>query len=254
MEFSILGIFLGILLLAVPLLIMYRFSVKFIGKTLIVIVKMMVITCLVGLFLHYVIDFNNMLVNILFVIVMVVATAFSTIVKSRLKLRRLLFPACAGIFWSAIVVGVFFVLLVMGVKNPLDARYLIPVTGLLLGNIIQTNHQALSTYYMGLRHHGQLYYYLRGNGATHNEATAYLMRRAIEKVAATNMTNMPVVTGVSTVILWSMVIAGASVLTAVVSQTLIIIAMFSVSMLSVICTLWFARRYSIDEYGKLKDI
>ena len=48
---------------------------------------------------------------------------------------------------------------------------------------MEVNYKALSVYYMGLKYHNQLYYYyLLGNGATHSEAVAYFVRRALEKV------------------------------------------------------------------------
>jgi putative ABC transport system permease protein len=143
---------------------------------------------------------------------------------------------------------------VTGLKNPFDARYFIPVVSLLIGNMMEVNYKALSVYYMGLKYHNQLYYYLLGNGATHSEAVAYFVRRALEKVSIQNIANMSViVVGLSPLVMWSMLLSGASVLAAVEYQILIMIATFCVSMISVVITLWVARHYSFDEYGQIKD-
>ncbi len=254
MELSILGLCLGLLLLVVPLFIMYRYRLKILPKALMGITKMIVYLCVTGFFLKYVFEWNNTFINLLWMILLVVLASFTTIIKAKLKLSRFFVPVCSGILVSAVVVGIFFLLFVTGLKNPFDARYFIPVVSLLIGNMMEVNYKALSVYYMGLKYHNQLYYYLLGNGATHSEAVSYFVRRALEKVSIQNIANMAViVVGLSPLVMWSMLLSGASVLVAVEYQILIMIATFCVSMISVVITLWVARHYSFDEYGQIKD-
>lgn len=255
MEISILGLILGLLLLVIPLYIIYSFKLKIMPKALAGITKMLVYLCLTGFFLKYIFEWNSIFINILWVIAMALAASFTTVVKARLNVRKFIIPVGVGIFLTTLVLGLFFIFLVAGQKNPFDARYFIPITGLLIGSMVETNYKALSTYYMGLKHHNQLYYYLLGNGATHNEAVNYFVRRALEKTSIESVAKMAViVVGLSPIVMWTMLLNGASVVSAVEYQVLIIIATFCASMLSVVITLWVARRYSFDEYGRLRNI
>ena len=133
---------------------------------------------------------------------------------------------------------------ILGKNTPFDARYLIPVVGLLIGNMVENNGRALATYYSGLQYHAQLYTYLLGNGATHNEAVRYFVKRALEKSAIANLANMSVVvTGMSPVLLWSMLLGGTDILTAVVFQVTMSIVMFCTSMISLLITLRIAQLF-----------
>ena len=55
-------------------------------------------------------------------------------------------------------------------------------------------------------------------------------------------------------VMWSMLMVGSDVLTAVFFQIVILIAVFSASVLSIVVTLRVASKLSIDKYGKLKVI
>jgi putative ABC transport system permease protein len=255
MEISRLGLILGLLLLVIPLYIIYAFKLNILPKALTGITKMLIYLCLTGFFLKYIFEWNSIFINILWMIVMALAASFTTIIKARLNVRKFIIPVGVGIFLTAIIIGLFFIFLVAGQKNPFDARFFIPITGLLIGGMVETNYKALSTYYMGLKHHNQLYYYLLGNGATHNEAVNYFVRRALEKVSIDSIANMAaIVVGLSPIMMWAMLLSGMSVVAAVEYQVLIIIVTFCAPMISVVMTLWAARKYSFDEYDRLKNV
>jgi len=255
MEISILGLVVGLILLVIPLYIIYAFKLKILPKALTGIVKMMVYLCLTGFFLKYIFEYDNTLLNILWVMVMAVAASFTTIVRARLNIRRFIIPVGAGIFFPAIGVGLIFIFLVMGQKNPFDARYFVPIMGLLIGNLMEGNYKALSIYYMGLKHHNQQYYYMLGNGATHGEAVNHFVKRALEKTAIGNIAKMAaIVVGLSPIVMWTMLLSGVSVVLAVEYQVLIFVVIFCTSMVSLVVTLWVARKYSFDEYGRLNEI
>lgn len=255
MELTVIGFCLGLILLGIPLYIMYRFKVRLISKLLVAFVKMLACLCLTGIFLYYVFEWNNVLVNILWFLLMAVVVSFTTLSKARLSVAKLTVPVLAATALSVVLFGLFFLFFVMGMKNPFDARCFIPVMGFLTGSMLEVNYKALSTYYMGLRYHQQLYYFLLGNGATHEEAVDYFLRRALEKNAAYYISRMTyLVVGLSPVVIWSMLLSGSSVIAAVEYQALLIIACFCTSIVALAATLWIARRYAFDAYNQLKDI
>lgn len=253
MEITLLGFVLGLLLLAIPLYILYAFRINLMQKALVAFGKMTVWLALTGFCLYFILQWNNVLLNILWIILMALAAAVMMVGKARLKSSKYVIPVFVGLLISALVIGLYFLFFVAGLKNPFDARYFIPVIGLLIGSMIGVNANALSVYYSGLQHHSALYYYLLGNGATHKEAVNYFVRRALQKSASPWISSMGyMVVGVAPVILWVMLMSGITLIAAVCYQLLILILLFSTSLTSLLITLWAARRYSFDEYDKLK--
>jgi hypothetical protein len=214
---------------------------------------MMGLLLVLGFLLYEVMALNQWGITLLFALLMVAIGAILTVRRAKLSIRQLFVPVMAGTLTGVLVVGLYVLWLVVGVRNPLEVRFLIPVVGLLTGHLIQVNSQALHIYFMGLRHHSQLYHYLLGNGMKHSQALGYLFRRTIERAALPTISTMGrMLIGVSPIVLWSMMLAGAGVFTALAFQLVLLIAMFSASMISVIVTVVVSRRYLLDDYHQLK--
>lgn len=182
----------GMLLLALPLYFFHRFGVRLIGSTLMAAARMVVQLFLIGLYMQYLFEWNNTWINILWVMMMVLVASFTAARRTRLRRRIILLPLVAGLLGAALVVGLYFLGLVLRMPNPFDARYFIPIMGILMGNMLGVCVMGLNTFYDGLQREQQLYYYLMGNGATHAEAVAPFMRRAIEKSFVPCIANMAV--------------------------------------------------------------
>ena len=232
---------------------LYLYHSTLLTKTVRATVRMMGLLLVLGFLLYEVMALNQWGITLLFALLMVVIGAILTVRRAKLPIRQLFVPVMAGTVTGVLVVGLYVLWLVVGVRNPLEVRFLIPVVGLLTGHLIQVNSQALHIYFMGLRHHSQLYHYLLGNGMKHSQALGYLFRRSIERAALPNIFTMGrMLIGVSPIILWSMMLAGASVFTALAFQLVLLIAMFSASLISVIVTVVVSRRYLLDDYHQLK--
>ena len=245
---------LGMALLALPLYILYAFQVKIARNVLVGASKMLGGMTLTALCLYFVMKWDSLLVSLLCFFLMALAAAVATVHRSRLKDWHYVVPVAVGVIVSVIVIGLYFLFFVLGLQNPFDARYFLPILGLMTGGLIGPNAKALSAYYAGLEHHAQLYYYLIGNGATHSEAVRYFFRRALEQAAIPWIRQMGyMMVGVSPVILWAMLLAGSSVFMALACQLLLVILMFAASISSLLITLYAAHRYSFDEYDHLKS-
>lgn len=61
---------------------------------------------------------------------------------------------------SVVVVGLYFIGVVLQLDNIFSAQYFIPIFGILMGNMLSSNVIALNTYYSGLKREQQLYRYL----------------------------------------------------------------------------------------------
>ena len=254
-DISIFKLVLGLLLLLIPLYFFRLFRVELIKSTLVATARMVVQLFLIGLYLKYLFLWNHVLVNILWVLLMVVVASFTATSRTGLKRSMLLLPISVGFLTAAIVVGMYFLLVVVGLDNPFDARYFVPIMGILLGNMLGVNVLSLSTYYQGIKREHQLYYYLLGNGASRLEAVTPFIRKAIEKSFMPCIANMAVMGLVSlpgTMI--GQILGGSSPDVAIKYQMMIVVITFCASMISLMVTLWMSRKYSFDEYGRLKDV
>lgn len=254
-DISYISMVLGLLLLAVPVYFFRRFGVRQTGATLMATTRMVVQLFLIGLYLKYLFLWNSPLINILWVMVMVVVAAFTAAKRTRLKLKTILIPLSVAFMGAALLVGLYFLTAVLRLPSPFDARYFIPIMGILMGNMLGVNVLALNTYYEGIARERQLYYYLLGNGATHIEAVTPFIRKAIEKSFAPCIANMAVMGIVSlpgTMI--GQILGGSAPGIAIKYQMMIVVITFVASMLSLMCTLYLADKRSFDGYGRIRDV
>lgn len=254
-DISYISMVLGLLLLAVPVYFFRRFGVRQTGATLMATTRMVVQLFLIGLYLKYLFLWNSPLINILWVMVMVVVAAFTAAKRTRLKLKTILIPLSVAFMGAALLVGLYFLTAVLRLPSPFDARYFIPIMGILMGNMLGVNVLALNTYYDGIARERQLYYYLLGNGATHIEAVTPFIRKAIEKSFAPCIANMAVMGIVSlpgTMI--GQILGGSAPGIAIKYQMMIVVITFVASMLSLMCTLYLADKRSFDGYGRIRDV
>ena len=225
------------------------------NTTLISTVRMIVQLFLIGIYLKYLFLWNNPFVNLLWVLVMVAVASFTSTSRTHLKAKYMFMPVAIGLFMSAIIIGLYFLIFVLQLKNPFDSRYFIPIMGLLMGNMLGVNVISLSTFYGGLRREHQLYYYLLGNGATQREALTPFIRKAMNKAftpCIANMAVMGIVSFPGTMI--GQILGGSSPETAIKYQMMIVVITFVASMLSLMITIHFAKINTFDKYGRLKDI
>ena len=186
---------------------------------------------------------------------MVLVASFTAVNRTRLRMRQMLMPIAVGLGVGALVVCMYALFVVLRLSNPFDARYFIPIVGILLGNMLGVNVLSLSTYYQGLQRERQLYFYLLGNGATRLEALTPFIRQAIEKAFVPCIANMAVMGLVSfpgTMI--GQILGGSTPDTAVRYQILISCITFCAPMLSLIVTLYLGHRYSFDKHGCLLNV
>lgn len=254
-DISIWGLVIGLLLMALPLYLFYRFGARLVRSTVVALVRMVVQMLLIGLYLKYLFLWNNPWVNILWVLVMVLVASYTAAHRTRLRRTMFLLPLATGFFVSALLTGLYFLLFVLFLSHPFDARYFIPVMGLLMGNMLGVSVVALNTYYDGLQREHQLYEYLLGNGATHLEAITPFVRKAMEKSFApciANMAVMGIVALPGTMI--GQILGGVAPGVAVRYQMMICVITFVAAMGAMAVTLYMADKKSFDAYGRLKTV
>lgn len=243
-------------MLAVPCYLLWRIGSKIWQSVIVSVVRMVVQLLLVGLYMKWLFACNSVWISLLWLLLMSLVATVSVCRSDRLKLSRLLLPVAGGLFVSSVVLSLFVLLLVVRRSEAfLDARWLVPVAGVLLGQAQQMSGVALGEYYQSLRNDSQLYDYLLGNGATHLEAVMPFVRRAMEKALHPMLANMSVM-GVILLpgLFYGQLLGGVNPVDAAVYLIVLIFASISVSVISVVLTLCMADRRSFDLYGRLRSL
>ncbi|AMO54820.1 hypothetical protein GZ77_24890 [Endozoicomonas montiporae] len=229
--------------LLVPAYLLYRWQLIELSKsTLISVVRMTAQLMLVGLYLKYLFELNHLWLNIAWLLVMITVANISIVKGAGLRLARFFWVTQVSLMTAIITVCLMFLLILVQPEPFLDARYLIPIAGMLLGNCLQGNIRALETFYTDLRREEANYHSDLLLGATVSEAVQPFFRRAVR----TSMT--PIVGTMATLGIVSLpgmmtgqILGGALPLIAAKYQIAIMVAIY----LSMICAISLNLRLSL---------
>lgn len=250
---TILGLALGALFIAVPLCVAQAYGVALGGKIAAAFAKMLLRVGVCGLAVHYLVQSGSMLLCGVMALVVAMYYVVSVVVRARLSLVQFIVPVGAGLLGAVTVAASVLLFANVAVGSDFCLRYALPVVAMLSGGIADPMAKALATYYMGLRHHNHLYYYLIGNGASVGEALRYLQKRALEKSMQPGIRTMATTAaGVSPVVMWTMLMGGRTPLEAAAWQVLLTAAVFAAAVVAVWIALEVARKYVVDGYAMLK--
>lgn len=269
-DISLIGLGVGLLLMIIPLFYFHRYRTGLVHSTMSAVIRMIAQLYLVGLYLQYLFEYNIWYVNLAWGLIMVAVATGTALQRTHLRPHVVVMPLGVALLVTAFVISLYFLGLVLGLDHAaghaqafhaerftelFTARYFIPIFGLLLGNMLGVNIIALNTYYDGLKREQQLYFYLLGNGATHREATAPLIRQAMIKAfnpAIANMAVMGLVAMPGTMI--GQILGGSDPSLAIKYQMMIAVITFVASLLSLVITISLSRSRSFDAFGRLKEI
>ncbi|MBR5802791.1 MAG: ABC transporter permease [Bacteroidaceae bacterium] len=249
------GLAIGMLLLLVPIYFLHRYKTGLVKATIVGALRMVVQLFLIGMYLKYLFLWDNPWINFLWVFIMVYVATETALSRTRLRRGILMIPLAIGFLVSAILVGLYFLGIVLKLDNIFGAQYMIPIFGILMGNMLSSNVVALNTFYSNLVREQQLYYYLLGNGATRHEAISPFVREAIIKAfspAIANMAVMGLVALPGTMI--GQILGGSSPNVAIKYQMMIIVITVAASILSLMITLWLGARKTFDSYGCIRQV
>ena len=121
--------------------------------------------------------------------------------------------------------------------------YFIPIRGIILGNMVAAYVIALNVYYGQLERERTLYLYRLGNGASGAEARAPFMKEALKKSFNPTIASMAVMGLISLPgTMTGQILGGSSPNVAIKYHIMLMISIFSSSLISVLLTLYFPKR------------
>ena len=251
-DISYQDLLIGLVLLLLPLYYLYYYRTGLLKATVVATIRMTVQLLFIGFYLNYLFEWNNPLINMVWVFVMVFIASQASLKRTKLNARIMLLPIAVSFFIAVTLVGGYFLGVVVELDSVFNARYFIPIAGSLLGNMLAANVLAINTYCDGLQRDRQLYYYLIGNGASQHEAQIPFIRNALIKSFNPTIAGMAVMGLVSlpgTMI--GQIIGGSDPDVSIKYQIMIVVINFSASMLSVMISIRLISRKLFDSYGRI---
>jgi len=242
----------GVLLL-VPLVVFWYFKLGMTRKLLISTLRMVVQLLLIGFFLEYLFRLNNWAVNVLWFLVMLTVAVFSVINNSKLSRSYFLWPMLVSFIAANLFVVVYFNFFIVRLDNVFDAKYIIAIGGMILGNSLRANVVGLGDFYQAIKKDENLYCYKLSLGATKYEALLPFAKKSF--VAALNPTiaNMATMGIVSLPGMMTGQILGGSVpLVAIKYQIAIMVAILAATVLSIAFSIFLTSRKTFLPSGVLK--
>ncbi len=215
--------------------------------------RMVIQLAFVGIYLLYLFALNNPYVNMLYVLIMISVATFSVVRSSQLRLRFFVVPVFAAILLPQASVLVLFNILTVGISHVLDARYLVPIGGMLLGNCLSGNIITLSSFYNTVKRNEKRYLYSLALGANRFQALLPYLRESL--LASIN----PILATMATIGLVSLpgmmtgqILGGSVPLVAIKYQIAIMIAIFIAKFFSSLLSLVFSFQNTFDPYDILR--
>jgi len=240
------------LLLIFPLAIMLWFKVPIIGRTLIALVRMTLQLLFVGFYLQVVFDLNSPWLNILWLVVMVTVADFSIARGCDLKPGKFALPLFAALAAGTAIPLLAFVGPLLRRPNIMDAQYVIPIGGMILGNCLRADIIGTKNFYNAIEKNEKVFLHALAQGARLHEAIRPYLRDACQAALLPTVATMGTIGLVALPgMMTGVIMGGADPMTAIKYQIAIMIAIFSGTSITVILAILMTIKSSFTPYGIL---
>ena len=251
-DIDIMSLAVGYLLLIVPMAIILLKRVPMFRDAVMAIIRMTVQLIFVGFYLQVVFDLNKPWLNLAWVIMMVLVADVSIIRGCRLTLRRFALPLFCALIVGTIAPVLVFTIPILLLQNWMDAQYVIPLAGMVLGNCLRAEIVGLKDFYESIVKNEKAYFQSLAQGADQQEALAPYFRDAIQAALLPTTASMATIGLVALPgMMTGVILAGASPATAIKYQIAIMIAIFSGTAITVFLAVRLSIPHSFNKYGIL---
>lgn len=248
--------YMGILylsLLTIPVLLVNQYlEIKMNKAILVSIVRMVIQLSLVGLYLQYIFDLNNPVLNITYLLLMMMVATISVSHSTQLKLKKLYVPLFLSMVIPNLLMVLFFNRFVIDLRHVFDARYIITIGGMLLGNVLSGDIVGLNAFYKGISDNKDRFNYDLALGASRFQAYKPYLKAAIIASIKPTVASMATIGLVSLPGMMTGQILGGSVpIEAIMYQIAIMIAIFVARYFNIIGAILFTQHMMFDDNDQL---
>jgi putative ABC transport system permease protein len=253
-DLSLSSLLFVFLLLAIPVVLSRTYDLGIIKSLLSSSVRMTVQLVLIGIFLKYLFFWNNAVLNIFWLIAMIVIAVFSAIRGSSMRPNKILIPIFISFALATCTVIFYINVFVIRIEYIFDARYLIVLGGMLLGNSLRGNIVGIDTFYKSLKKDSKKYLYVLSLGATRYEATRPYMKESIRLALKPTIASMATIGIVALPgMMTGVILGGASPEVAIKYQIMIMISIVVSTIMSVLLTILMTSHVCFNKYGILQS-
>ncbi len=207
----------------------------------------------VGFFLEWLFTLSGLLPSLLWFAVMTITAAFAILRSSGLRARLLIGPVGLAVATVALVHLLLF-LLAAG-PDLWNARGIIPLGGMLLGNTMTSIIIGLNEFFSGMRGQRSLYELRLGMGHNRLGAALPFIRSGIKRSLAPQLAAIATIGIVSLPgMMTGQILGGSSPITAVTYQIAIIVAIFSTRLIGSALVILTGLYFGTSPMGNLKNV
>jgi putative ABC transport system permease protein len=252
-DISWLALIFGFLTLLIPVYFFSKYETRLTKDTIISFSRMALQLLAVGFILKFVFEWNSMLINFTWVILMLIASSLTITRRSNLKYSFMFKPILISSIAMFIFNGLIFAFILIGYKDFLTAQYLIPLSGMIIGNSINSSVIGIRSFYKYFKTNEEEYKYFLMSGANKREALRLFMSDALRdaftpQIASTSVMGLIWLPGMMT----GQILGGTSPVIAIKYQILMMTAVFVGGVINVVLAIRLSVKSSFDEYDMLK--
>ena len=216
--------------------------------------RMTVHLTLVGLYLGYIFELNNFFVNCAWLVIMIAVANAHIIRSAHLNVRHFFAGSFIAIFSGTATTLSLFVAIVIHPEPLYNARYLIPIGGMILGNCLRSNILTLERFFSSLQKNRKEYRTYLSLGATTFEAALPFARNALGAAITPTVSTMATMGIVSLPgMMTGQLLGGAVPPVAIKYQIAIMICILTSSVITATLNILLGIRLGFDGYGNMLD-
>lgn len=218
------------------------------------IIRMCVQLSAVGLYLEFLFMYNSPVLNVLYLLIMISIACHSILKASHLKVIKFFIPVFFSLLLPFTSVLFFFNALVVRIDNLFEAKYVIPIGGMLLGNCLRSIIIGLNSFYSGIQKEENVYLYSLSLFSSRIQALKPYFKQSITASVTPTIASMATIGLVSLPGMMTGQILGGSIpLVAIKYQMAIMLAIFYTEYFSTILAVLFSLPVGFNELDVLSQ-
>jgi putative ABC transport system permease protein len=207
---------------------------------------------LVGLYLKFVFKQDSIWLNSLWIMVMIGVADISIIRSCGLRLKTFAAPLIPALMMGTLIPLLWLTGFVLRPPHLLEAQYLIPIGGMILGNCLRANIIGIKNFYQSIRRNEKNFHLVLAQGATLKEAVQPYLSESFQAAVAPTVATMMTIGLVSLPgMMTGVIMGGNDPMLAIKYQIGIMIAIFTGTAITVPAAILITLSRSFSRYGIL---
>ncbi|WP_457553945.1 ABC transporter permease [Desulfobacula sp.] len=225
------------------------------NKTMITsIVRMCVQLSFVGIYLEFLFKFNSPVLNTIYLLIMISIACQSILKSSNLKIKKLFIPVFFSLLLPFAFILFFFNAVVVRIDNLFEAKYLIPIGGMLLGNCLRSIIIGLNNFYSGIQKNEKVYLYSLSLLCSRIQALKPYFKESIMASVIPTIASMSTIGLVSLPgMMTGQILGGSLPIVAIKYQIAIMLSIFYTEYFSTILSVLFSLKVGFNELDVLNQ-